>query len=102
MFVYLADKSGESLGAVSACGGRVVQVDPLPEEVLGLLPQARRIVILGGLRDPRVHHEIGAAVGPVDHGLVVGADDVHQLRETERQQGGRHELQREPMKVRRQ
>lgn len=60
----------------------MVQVDPFPQQVLCLLSKAWWVIILGGLRDTRVHHEVWPTMVTIDHGLVIGADNIHQLGQT--------------------
>lgn len=78
----LANECRKGLSAVPAGSRRVVQVDPFSQQVLCLLSEAWWVIVFRCLRNPRVHHEVGPTVVAIDHGLVVGADHIHQLGQT--------------------
>jgi hypothetical protein len=73
-------KDAERLGRIPTGSGRVVDADPLPEQVLGLLEQTLRVVELPGLQDARVNVCRGAAGGTVREEimLLVGAQHFDQ------------------------
>ena len=78
----------EGLGGISPGRWRVIQLDPLPEQVLRLLLESGRVVELPCLGDALVDVRCGAArtaVGGAERGLVsggAGAAAAHHLQET--------------------
>ena len=78
----LINKSRERFGTVLASCWRVVHVDPLPQQVLRLLPQTRGVVKLSSLGDTRVHHRGGAPGSLVQEcWVVVLPHQLNQLRQ---------------------
>lgn len=77
--LYLSNKRRESFGTVTASCCWMVEIHPFPQKILCLLPQAWRIIVLWGLRDPRMHHKVRASMSTINHCFIVGSHYFHQL-----------------------
>lgn len=77
--LYLSNKRRECFGTVTASCCWMVQIHPFPQKILCLLPQAWRVIIFWGLRDPRMHHKVRASMSTINHCFIVRSHHFHQL-----------------------